>query len=188
MRPGPHPCLSSSLHAPDRHALASTDPQHSAAETTTRQHTPEAAVPGATSERCQDPRTGHLLVALPLASRDYKNPRRPLPEDAHPRRNRSPPFSLPLSLGNVPSLGACAAAFRETPATVGAAAGARWRSGAAAVDLQPRRHALLPLRRAPTIEHSSLHAPVSSRPGRGRRRVVAVRSRSIGRVPIRCVK
>jgi hypothetical protein len=39
-----------------------------------------------------------------------------------------PLFSLSLSLRTVRSLGACAAAFQETPTAVGAAAGARWRS------------------------------------------------------------
>jgi hypothetical protein len=44
------------------------------------------------------------------------------------------------------------------PAAVGHAAGARWRSRAAAAVLRRRRQALLPLRRAPAVEHSSLHA------------------------------
>jgi hypothetical protein len=62
------------LHDADHPGYARADPQPSAAEATTPQHTPEAAVPGATSERRQDPRTGHELVALPPASRAYKNP------------------------------------------------------------------------------------------------------------------
>jgi hypothetical protein len=45
MRPGPPPRLSSSLHAPDRHALASTDPQHSAAEMTTPSTPPRLPCP-----------------------------------------------------------------------------------------------------------------------------------------------
>jgi hypothetical protein len=156
MRPGPPPSLSSSLHAPDRHALASTDPQPSAAEVTTPQHTPEAAVPGATSERRQDPRTGHTLVALPPASRDYKNPRRSPPEEAHTHRNRSPIFLLPLSPGIVQALHGSAAAFWRISAAIGAAAGVRWRSRATAVDLLFRRQALLPLRHALAVKHSSL--------------------------------
>jgi hypothetical protein len=48
--------------------------------------------------------------------------------------------------------------FLETPAAVGASAGARWRSEAAAVDLLPRRQALLPLHPALAVEHLSLHA------------------------------
>jgi hypothetical protein len=44
------------------------------------------------------------------------------------------------------------------PAAVGRDAGARRRSRAAAAVLRHRRQALLPLRRAPAVEHSSLHA------------------------------
>jgi hypothetical protein len=44
------------------------------------------------------------------------------------------------------------------PVAVGHAAGARWRSRAAAAVLHHRRQALLPLRRALAVEHSSLHA------------------------------
>jgi hypothetical protein len=128
-----------------------------------------------------------LETLAPARSRAYKTPHRH-PEEAHTHRYRSPLFSLPLSLGVTRSLWACTAMFLETPAAVGASAGARWRSGAAAVNLLPRRQALLPLRRALAVEHSSLHAPVSSSPSRGRWCLWAVRSRSIGRVPIRWLK
>jgi hypothetical protein len=74
----------------------------------------------------------------------------------------------------------------STPTAIGATAGARWRSGAAAVDLLPRRQALLPLCHALTVEQSSLQTPVSSSPSQQRRCLWAVRSRSIGSVPIRC--
>jgi hypothetical protein len=164
------------LHDADSPGCARADPQPSAAEPAPSQHAPEAAVPGATFERRQGPRAGELLVALPPASLGYKNPRRSPPEEAHTHRNRSPLSSLPLSLGNVRSLQGSTVAFWRIPATIGAATGARWRSRAAAVDLLPRRQALLPLHRAAAVEHSSLHAPVSFHPSGGRRCTRAVRS------------
>jgi hypothetical protein len=54
------------LHDADHPALASTDPQHAAAETETPQHAHETAVPGVAFAPCQGPRTGHPLAALAL--------------------------------------------------------------------------------------------------------------------------
>jgi hypothetical protein len=110
-----------------------------------------------------------LETLAPAPSRAYKPPRR-RPEAAHPHRHRFPLFFLPLSLGIVRALHESAAAFWRSPATVGHAAGARRRSRAAAAVLRHRRRPLLLLRRAPAVEHSSLQAPVSFRPSRGRRR------------------
>jgi hypothetical protein len=44
--PGPPLFFLCSLHVTDRHARASTDPQHAAAETKAPQHASEVAVPG----------------------------------------------------------------------------------------------------------------------------------------------
>jgi hypothetical protein len=63
-RPDPLSSPSSSLQVADHRDLARADPQHSAAETTPRQHAPEAAVPGVAFAHRQGPRTGHLLAAL----------------------------------------------------------------------------------------------------------------------------
>jgi hypothetical protein len=62
-------------------------------------------------------------------------------------------------------LQALATAFLEFPSAAGVAAGARWWSRVAAVDLHHRRHNLLPLRRAasssrtPTAAGESLVEP-----------------------------
>jgi hypothetical protein len=72
---GPLP-VTSSLHDADHLGGARADPQHPAAEPTLAQHTPEAAVTGASSKRIQDPRAGELLVALFLDAPAYKKPLR----------------------------------------------------------------------------------------------------------------
>jgi hypothetical protein len=96
MRPGPPPSLLLLCTLPT--ALDAPEPTHSPLQP--RRHPPstppEAAVPGVTFERRQDPRTGHLLVTLLPASRGYKNPRRLLPEDAHTTATK-PRSSLFLS-------------------------------------------------------------------------------------------
>jgi hypothetical protein len=74
--PGPPSLLPSSLHVADHPALASTDPQHSAAETEAPQHASEAAVPMVARRARQGPRNGELLAALTLDAPAYKRPRR----------------------------------------------------------------------------------------------------------------
>jgi hypothetical protein len=67
---------SSSLHDADHPALARADPQHPAAKPEPSQHAPETAVPGATFESCQGPRSGEVLDALSPDAPTYKYPRR----------------------------------------------------------------------------------------------------------------
>jgi hypothetical protein len=64
----------SSLHDADQPGGARADPQPPAAEQTPSQHTPEIAVTGASSKRCQGPRAGELLAALTLDAPAYKMP------------------------------------------------------------------------------------------------------------------
>jgi hypothetical protein len=72
----PPSLLPSSLHVADHPALASTDPQHSAAETEAPQHASEAAVPMVARRTRQGPRNGELLAALALDAPAYKRPLR----------------------------------------------------------------------------------------------------------------
>jgi hypothetical protein len=81
--PGPPSLLPSNLHVADHPALASTDPQHSTAETEAPQHASEAAVPMVARRTRQGPRADELLAALALDAPAYKRPRRSN-EEKHP--------------------------------------------------------------------------------------------------------
>jgi hypothetical protein len=74
--PGPPSLLPSSLHVDDHPALASADPQHSAAEPATPQHASVAAVTGERCERRQGPREDELLAELVPVAPAYIKPLR----------------------------------------------------------------------------------------------------------------
>jgi hypothetical protein len=172
---GPPPSLPSALFTMP---TGMNSPEHAHSAPSPRQHPastpPRPPRPALLAHAARHRPSMPLETLAPALSRAYKNP------PSMPRRSKPSPLPIPtllsssLSLGNVRALGARAAAFWRSPATVGHAAGARRRSRAAAAVLRHRRRPLLPLHRAPAVEHSSQQAPVSSSPSRGRRRTCAV--------------
>jgi hypothetical protein len=156
-----------SVSSPE-HAHSTPSPRQHPASTHPRQPHPALPVHVA-SHRPSMP----LETLAPVLSRAYKNP------PSTPRRSPPSPLPIPTLLSsslprNRPSSARESHRVLKDSGHRGHAAGARRRSQAAAAVLRRHRRPLLPLRRAPTVEHSSLQAPVSSSPSRGRRRTCAV--------------
>jgi hypothetical protein len=138
-----------------------SSPEHAHSTPSPRQHPagtpPRPPRPALLAHAARHRPSMPLETLAPVLSRAYKKP------PSTPRRSTHPPLPIPTLLSSsLPrSRPISVRVRRRVPGDSGrrgASAGARWRSGAAAVDLLPRRQALLPLRRAPAVEHSSLHA------------------------------